>query len=127
MAKRKLGAGHLNMERRQTRDSSTCSLASLNYISLSDQTDSKEQVLEYNDVLFACNFAKRWSKWLTYLKHAHLKAEGGLEFSIASTGKGFISFIYKELLNINEKKDKHASKRKKKNGDGLEQDSHKSE
>lgn len=127
VAKRKLGAGHLNRERRQTWDSSTSSLASLNYIGLSDQTDSKEQVLEYNDVLFACNFAKCWSKWLTYLKHAHLKAEGGLEFSIASTGKGFTSFIYKELLNINEKKDKHASKKKKKNGDWLEQDSHKSE
>ena len=65
-------------------------------------------------MLFACNFAKCWSKWLTYLKHAHLKAEGGLELSVDSTGKGSISFIYKELVNINEKKDKHASKRKKK-------------
>ena len=65
-------------------------------------------------MLFACNFAKRCSKWLTYLKHAHLKAEGALEFSVDSSGEGFISFIYKELLNINEKKDKHALKRKKK-------------
>ena len=78
-------------------------------------------------MLFACNFAKRWSKWFTYLKHAHLKAEWGTGiFSINSTGKGFISFIYKELLNINKKKTNMPA-REKKNGNGLEQDSHKSE
>lgn len=41
VAKRKLGARHLNRERRQTWDLATCPLASLNYIGPSDQTDIK--------------------------------------------------------------------------------------
>lgn len=66
-------------------------------------------------MLFACSFAKRWSKRFTYLKHAHLKAEWGIGiFSINSTGKGFISFIYKELLNINKKKTNMPARGKKK-------------
>lgn len=44
-------------------------------------------------------------------------------FSTESAGKGFVSFIYKELLEINKKKI-NMSPEEKKNGNRLEQESH---